>query len=118
MMLNYNPKEKSWNAFYDFFMKHKTLKNYLYFKKNATVIYTADGNKESFENQSVSFRLNSSHELGTVNLDDFNTNLYYTEFRTDYQDFKFQKNQLIITGSGDGKKSFTEYKIVIIIEQD
>lgn len=80
----------------------------------ADVTYLRDNVPTRFSSMEVHFT-SDSYGPGIVSLDELDTTDYYTEFNTDYQVFVNKGNSLVISGKGNGEKSFRDYKVTITL---
>lgn len=100
------------NVVMDFFRQIDT-NNVSDFKSaECSVDYKTDNNEYSFYgNYNVNVNT-GNRDYYSVSIDGINVNKYHTEFRTNYQNFKFNGKSLIINGVAMGK-NFNKYKIEI-----
>lgn len=115
MHMNNQQKMNSRIKFEDFLRKVNTTMNLSVCTIRATIIYKTDDTTNTFTKISVTLKSEPAG-AGIVNLENFDTEKYYTEFNTDFQKFTIQRNALRINGNGKGEKSFTKYKVLILPE--
>ena len=109
-------KLKSRMEFDDFFKLVNKKMNAMSCTIKASVIYEMDGEQTSFSNQEILLS-NATYGSCEVTLNNLDSDKYYTVFKTDYQKFEYKNSNLVISGRGNGEKSYKNYTVTIIKEQ-